>query len=97
LADVISTRKRSPRPARRRGALEEYLHAVVARSFPILPYVAAEVHGRERARLEDLGRTPPFVDGQIAAIAGSRGLTLITENMDDFRHFKELELADWTR
>jgi predicted nucleic acid-binding protein len=36
------------------------------------------------------------VDGQIAAIAGSRGLTLVTANADEFRHFKELELADWT-
>ncbi len=85
-------------PGRRRVALEEYLHGVVARSFPILPYddIAAELHGRERARLEETGRTPPFVDGQIAAIAGSRGLTLVTANVDDFRHFKELELADWT-
>lgn len=82
----------------RRAALEEYLTCVVARSFPILPYddVAAELHGRERARLEEIGRTPPFVDGQIAAIAVSRGLTLITANTDDFRHFKGLELADWT-
>ncbi len=84
---------------KRRSALEEYLHGVVAKVFPILPYddVAAEMHGRERARLEQSGRTPPFVDGQIAAIASSRGLTLVTANTDDFRHFNELELADWTR
>ena len=84
---------------KRRNALEEYLYGVVARSFPILPYddVAAETHGRERARLEEVGKTPPFVDGQIAAIAHCQGLTLVTANMDDFRYFEELELADWTR
>jgi tRNA(fMet)-specific endonuclease VapC len=84
---------------KRRDALEEYLQAVVRRSFPILPYddVAAERHGRERARLEGGGKTPPFVDGQIAAIAHSQGLTLVTANRDDFRYFDELELADWTR
>jgi tRNA(fMet)-specific endonuclease VapC len=84
---------------KRRSALEEYLHGVVRRSFSILPYddVAAEWHGRERARLEDAGRTPPFVDGQIAAIAHSRSLTLVTANTEDFRHFEELELVDWTR
>jgi tRNA(fMet)-specific endonuclease VapC len=84
---------------KRRSALEEYLHIVVARSFPILPYddAAAETHGRERARLEEMGQTPPFVDGQIAAIAQSRGLTLVTANTDDFRPWKGLELADWTR
>jgi tRNA(fMet)-specific endonuclease VapC len=83
---------------KRRGTLEEYLHSVVARSFPVLPYddVAAELHGRERARLEETGKTPPVVDGQIAAIACSRGLTLVTANTDDFRRFKDLELADWT-
>jgi tRNA(fMet)-specific endonuclease VapC len=84
---------------KRRDALAEYLQGVIRRSFPILPYddVAAERHGRERARLENGGRTPPFVDGQIAAIAHSRGLTLVTANLDDFRYFDELELADWTR
>ena len=83
---------------KRRTALEEYLHGVVRRSFPILPYdeSAAEWHGRERARLEDAGRTPPFVDGQIAAIAATKGLTLITSNVNDFRWFSDLESADWT-
>ena len=86
-------------PGKRRSALEDYLHGVVRRSFPILPYddVAAEWHGRERARLEEGGRTPPFVDGQIAAIAHSQSLTLVTANTEDFRHFAELGLVDWIR
>jgi tRNA(fMet)-specific endonuclease VapC len=84
---------------RRRKALEEHLHGVIARSFPILPYddVAAETHGKERARLEGIGKTPPFVDGPIAAIAHNQGLTLVTANLDDFRRFDGLEIADWTR
>ena len=84
---------------KRRTALEEYLHEVVQRSFPILPYddAAAEWHGRERARLEEGGRTPPFVDGQIAAIAYTQGLTLVTTNTKDFQWFADLETANWTR
>lgn len=84
---------------KRRSALEEYLDGVVRRSFPILPYdaSAAEWHGRERARLEESGRTPPFVDGQIAAIAHTQGLTLVTTNTKDFQWFDDLETADWTR
>jgi tRNA(fMet)-specific endonuclease VapC len=84
---------------KRRVALEEYLHAVVRRSFPILPYddAAAEWHGRERARLEEDGRRPPFVDGQIAAIAATQSLTLVTANAKDFQGFTDLETADWTR
>jgi tRNA(fMet)-specific endonuclease VapC len=83
---------------KRRAALDEYLQAVVRRSFPILPYdeVAADWHGRERARLEEAGKTAPFVDGQIAAIAFTRGLTLVTANTKDFRPFEGLTAVDWT-
>jgi tRNA(fMet)-specific endonuclease VapC len=83
---------------KRRTALEEYLHGVVRASFPILAYddAAAEWHGRERARLEEHGRTPPFVDGQIAAIAFVHGLVLVTANPKDFRRFADLDTADWT-
>lgn len=84
---------------KRRLALEEYLKEVVRRSFPILPYdeVAAAWHGRERARLEDSGKAPPFVDGQIASIAFSQNLTLVTPNARHFAAFKDLEIVDWTR
>lgn len=84
---------------KRRTALEEYLHGVVRRSFPVLPYddTAAEWHGKERARLEESGPTPPFVDGQIAAIACTMGLTLVTSNTRDFAWFSDLKIADWSR
>lgn len=84
---------------KRKSALEEYLHDVVRRSFPILPYdeAAAESHGMERARLEARGKTPPFVDGQIAAIARGNRLTLVTANTEDFLCFDDLEIADWTK
>lgn len=84
--------------SKRRSALEEYLHSVVRQSFPILPYdeTAAEWHGKERARLEAGGRTAPFVDGQIAAIAHTQNLTLVTANTVDFRWFEGLEVADWS-
>ena len=83
---------------KRREALTDYLHEVVRRSFPVLAYddAAAAWHGRERARLEALGRTPPFVDGQIAAIAHNEGLTLVTANVDDFRDYDGVDVADWT-
>lgn len=82
---------------KRRTALEAYLYGVVRSSFPILAYddAAAEWHGKERARLEDDGRTPPFVDGQIAAIASTQSLVLVTANTKDFRPFANLETADW--
>lgn len=84
---------------KRRVALEAYLHDVVRASFPILPYdeVAAMWHGRERARLEALGRPAPYVDGQIAAIAHANGLVLVTVNAKDFGRFKELTVENWSK
>jgi tRNA(fMet)-specific endonuclease VapC len=90
--------RRLPR-GKRRAALETYLHEVVERTFDILPYdqAAARWHGIERARLASLGRTAPFVDGQIAAIARINDLVLVTINTRDFRYFEELQVEDWSR
>ncbi len=81
----------------RRDAIERYLEDVVLESFPILDYdrVAAEWHARERVRLEAAGKTPPFIDGQIAAIAGVNDLVLVTRNKSDFRGFKGLRVESW--
>jgi tRNA(fMet)-specific endonuclease VapC len=84
-------------PSRRREAIERYVEEVVLTSFPVLEYdqKAADWHALERARLMAAGKTPPFVDGQIAAIAHVNDLTLITSNKADFRGFKELRLQSW--
>lgn len=84
---------------RRRAALDYYLQSVVRERLPVLPYDtdAAEWHARERARLESGGRSAPFVDGQIAAIAATRSLVLVTANRRDFAGFRELEMEDWRR
>ncbi len=83
--------------SRRRAAIERYLEEVVLASFPILDYghTAAEWHARERARLEAAGKTPSFIDGQIAAIAGVNDLVLVTVNKADFRGFKGLRVQSW--
>ena len=84
-------------PSRRRDAVERYIETVILPSFPVLDYdrEAADWHARERARLVAAGKTPPFVDSQIAAIACVNGLTLITSNIDDFREFGDLKAQSW--
>jgi tRNA(fMet)-specific endonuclease VapC len=84
--------------SKRRRAVEDYLKTVVKVSFPILPYdePAAIWHGRERARLEKAGKSAPFVDGQIAAIAKRHDLTLVTANPKHFALFDGLKIVDWT-
>lgn len=83
---------------KRRRAINDYLTTVVKTSFPILPYdePAALWHGKERARLEKAGKSVPFVDGQIAAIAKRHDLTLVTANPKHFALFDGLTIVDWT-
>lgn len=85
-------------PSSRRTMIEHYLHEVVRPAVPLLEYDAraAQWHAAERARLAAIGLTPPFVDGQIAAIAAVNGLVLATMNQADFRCFEGLKLADWS-
>ena len=81
----------------RRAAIEEYLQEVVAASIEILPYdeAAAGWHAAERTRLVLAGRTPPFADGQIAAVARTNDLVLVTLNLTDYESFRDLRVEDW--
>ncbi len=81
----------------RRSAIEEYLKGVVAPSILILPYDAraAGWHAAERARLTGVGKTPPFADGQIAAVARVNELTVVTVNLDDYATFQDVQVEDW--
>ena len=85
------------RPSKRRRLIESYLVDVVRATMPILPYDerAARWHAVERARLVAAGRTPPFVDGQIAAIAVVNGLVLVTANVADYEPFAGLTVENW--
>ena len=77
--------------------ISSFLKDVVLKSIPILPYNAdaAELHAGERARLSLKGETPSFVDGQIASIAISNDLILVTRNTSDFIKFKNIKLENW--
>ncbi|MFC4311462.1 type II toxin-antitoxin system VapC family toxin [Steroidobacter flavus] len=87
--------KRLP-PGKRRNALQDYLSDVV-NTFEILPYddLAAKLHAIERVRLQELGTTIPFIDGQIAAIAQINELILVTSNVRDFAPFNALVVENW--
>lgn len=84
-------------PSRRRTAIEEYINDFVLGQMTILSYdaAAAQWHAAERARLVGIGRTPPYLDGQIAAVAAVNGLVLVTFNLADFQHFSGLQIEDW--
>ena len=83
---------------RRRRDLERFAELSVRRIYPVLPYdeEAAAWHATERARLRQIGLTPPFRDGQIAATAFVNGLTVVTANVRDFQNFQGLPIEDWS-
>ena len=63
----------------------------------ILPYdgAAATWHAEQHASLARIGKTPPFLDAQIAAVAAVNGLVLVTRNVRDFRYFEGLRVESW--
>ncbi len=82
---------------KRKQELTHYLEQAVHQPLTILPYdrEAALWHAEERARLVSQGRTPAFIDGQIAAIAIINNLTLVTRNTHDFADFADLTVENW--
>lgn len=80
----------------RRDWLLRWVQGLPAR-LPVLPFdeAAARWLGAERARLAALGRPAPRTDGEIAAVAVSQGLTLVTRNRRDFADFDGLASEDW--
>ncbi|MBT8339735.1 MAG: type II toxin-antitoxin system VapC family toxin [Desulfatitalea sp.] len=83
--------------SKKRTLIEAYLSEVVWNNLTILPYdeKAANWHAVQRARLELNGKSTSFVDGQIAGIAATNGLTLVTRNISDFASFSDLILENW--
>lgn len=84
-------------PSRKREKIQDYLISLAHSSLQILPYDtrAALYHAKERARLAKMGRTPAFVDGQIAAIASVKRLVLVSRNIKDMEHFSGITLENW--
>lgn len=82
---------------RKRQRVAAYLDGLMESGLKVLPYdsQAALWHGQQRARLEAEGRRPAFADGQIAAIAATNDLVMVTRNLSDFADFKVLQLLNW--
>lgn len=82
--------------SKKRQAFLEYINQSVL-SLPVLDYdlKSAQWHAKERVRLSQHGKTPAFVDGQIASIAFTNGFTLVTNNINDFKYFENLKIENW--
>lgn len=74
-------------------ALEEF-----AMPLEILPFheKAAEFYGTMRTQLEKAGEPIGSLDTLIGAHALSIGITLVTNNLKEFKRIKKLKVVDWT-
>ncbi|MGD7037463.1 MULTISPECIES: type II toxin-antitoxin system VapC family toxin [Methylotuvimicrobium] len=83
--------------SKRKKQLQSYLAMLSANGLMVLPYdqAAADWYAKERARLQRQGLTCAYADGEIAAIAVSQNLTLVTRNTKDFDNFQNLALENW--
>ena len=83
--------------SRRKQRVGFFIRHTVKPGIPVLPYdtAAAAWFAQERARLSQIGRTPSYPDGQIAAVAAVNNLVLVTRNTADFAHFAGVRLENW--
>jgi len=83
--------------SKRKSRIQSYLDMLLDNGLAILPFdqAAADWYGKERARLKRDGKTCTYADGEIAAIAATRNLTLVTRNTQDFENFQQLALINW--
>jgi predicted nucleic acid-binding protein len=81
----------------RRTRLETYRESLIDAGLDVLPFdrAAAEWMGTVRARLLKKGLTPAYRDAQIAAVAATRRLIVVTRNVQDFRRFAGVRVQNW--
>ncbi|MUG91989.1 PIN domain-containing protein [Scytonema sp. UIC 10036] len=83
--------------SKKRQDIEDYINNVILAQLPLFDYnlKAAQYHAQERARLSKVGKSPAFIDGQIASIAVTNDLILVTNNVTDFQDFDGLMIENW--
>ncbi|MEH2049620.1 type II toxin-antitoxin system VapC family toxin [Nostoc sp.] len=77
--------------------IEDYINNVILAEIPLFDYdlKSAQYHAQERARLSKIGKNPGFIDGQIASIAVTNNLILVTNNVADFQYFDGINIENW--
>ena len=83
--------------SKRKTQLQSYLTMLLANGLMVLPFdqAAADWYAKERAELKRQGQTCAYADGEIAAIAATQQLILVTRNTQDFVSFQQLTLQNW--
>jgi len=83
--------------SKKRQDIEDYINNVILAKIPLFDYdlKSAQYHAQERARLSKIGKNPGFIDGQIASVAVTNNLILVTNNVADFQDFDGINIENW--
>ncbi|WP_394751856.1 type II toxin-antitoxin system VapC family toxin [Crenothrix sp.] len=83
--------------SKRKNQLQSYLKLLMDNGLDVLPYDihASTWFAMERGRLQRQGLSCNYTDGEIAAIAASQSLIMVTRNTTDFQNFQGLTLQNW--
>ena len=94
LSELFHGAEKSARVAQNLAVVEEF-----ASLLEVLPYSAkaSQHYGAVRAALEKVGRPIGVNDLHIAAHARSEGLTLVTNNLGEFKRVPGLLTENWLR
>jgi tRNA(fMet)-specific endonuclease VapC len=93
LAELMYGVQRSQQVQKNRQALEEFTLPLEIAAFDD---AAAEVYGSVRAGLERDGTPVGSMDMLIGAHALNLGVTLVTNNLREFKKIKNLKVVDWS-
>ncbi len=83
--------------SQRKASFFAYLQTLERSGLSVMPYEksAGLWLAQERARLSRQGISIPFADGEIAAVAFTKRLILVTRNVDDFSMYGQLAIENW--
>ena len=93
LAELRFGVEKSQQIQNNRQALEEFILPLEIADFD---EKAAVIYGAVRAALEKAGTPVGSMDMLIGAHALSLGLTLVTNNVREFKQIKKLNVVDWS-
>lgn len=94
LSELYYGAAKSQRVQKNREALSEFLIPLEIVDFDER---AANVYGNIRAELEKIGKPIGGMDILIASHALSIDVTLVTNNVKEFRRIKKLRVVDWSK
>ena len=93
LAELKFGVENSDKPEKNRKALADFLTGV--KVLPI--FHSLDLYAKEKARLRKAGTPIDDFDLLIGVTSVTHGLTMVTNNTDNFKRINGIDLEDWTK